>query len=105
MLGKVDKETNKNKPQGSASLANAEFTVKYYKGLYDSDPAKSGQTPARSWVLKTDSDGYCDLSDGYKVSGDDFYLTSKGDTTLPIGTITIQETKAPTDTLLIMKCL
>lgn len=96
VLGKVDKETNKNKPQGSASLANAEFTVKYYKGLYDSDPAKSGQTPARSWVLKTDSDGYCDLSDGYKVSGDDFYLTSKGDTTLPIGTITIQETKAPT---------
>lgn len=96
VLGKVDKETNKNKPQGSASLANAEFTVKYYKGLYDSDPAKSGQTPARSWVLKTDSDGYCYLSDGYKVSGDDFYLTSKGDTTLPIGTITIQETKAPT---------
>lgn len=96
VLGKVDKETNKNKPQGSASLANAEFTVKYYKGLYDSDPAKSGQTPARSWVLKTDSDGSCDLNDGYKVSGDDFYLTSKGDTTLPIGTITIQETKAPT---------
>lgn len=96
VLGKVDKETNKNKPQGSASLAGAEFTVKYYKGLYDSDPAKSGQTPARSWVLKTGSDGYCDLSDGYKVSGDDFYLTSKGDTTLPIGTITIQETKAPT---------
>lgn len=96
VLGKVDKETNKNKPQGSASLAGAEFTVKYYKGLYDSDPAKSGQTPSRSWVLKTDKDGYCDLSDGYKVSGDDFYLTSKGDTTLPIGTITIQETKAPT---------
>ena len=96
VLGKVDKETNKNKPQGSASLANAEFTVKYYKGLYDSDPAKSGQTPARSWVLKTNSDGYCDVMPGYKVSGDDFYLTSKGDTTLPIGTITIQETKAPT---------
>ena len=96
VLGKVDKETNKNKPQGSASLAGAEFTVKYYKGLYDSDPAKSGQTPARSWVLKTDADGYCDLSDDYKVSGDDFYLTSKGNTTLPIGTITIQESKAPT---------
>ena len=96
VLGKVDKETNKNKPQGSASLEGAEFTVKYYKGLYDEDPAKSGQAPARSWVLKTDEDGYCDLSDDYKVSGDDFYLTSKGDTTLPIGTITIQESKAPT---------
>lgn len=96
LLGKVDKETNKNKPQGSASLAGAEFTVKYYKGLYDSDPAKSGQTPARSWVLKTDLDGSCDLSDGYKVSGDDFYYASNGDATLPVGTITIQETKAPT---------
>lgn len=96
VLGKVDKETNKNKPQGSASLEGAEFTVKYYKGLYDEDPAKSGQAPARSWVLKTNEDGYCYLSDDYKVSGDDFYLTSKGDTTLPIGTITIQESKAPT---------
>lgn len=96
LLGKVDKETNKNKPQGSASLAGAEFTVKYYKGLYDSDPAKSGQVPARSWVLKTDKDGYCDLAKGYKVSGDDFYYTSNGDATLPVGTITIQETKAPT---------
>lgn len=96
LLGKVDKETNKNKPQGSASLAGAEFTVKYYKGLYDSDPAKSGQTPARSWVLKTNKDGYCNLAKGYKVSGDDFYYASNGDATLPVGTITIQETKAPT---------
>lgn len=96
VLGKVDKETNKNKPQGSASLEGAEFTVKYYKGLYDEDPAKSGQTPARSWVLKTDKDGYSELSKDYKVSGDDFYYASNGDPTFPVGTITIQETKAPT---------
>ena len=96
LLGKVDKETNKNKPQGSASLAGAEFTIKYYKGLYDSDPAKSGQTPARSWVLKTNENGFATLSSKYKVSGDDLYYASTGDPTLPIGTITIQETKAPT---------
>lgn len=96
LLGKVDKETNKNKPQGSASLAGAEFTVKYYKGLYDSDPAKSGQTPARSWVLKTNSNGKAYLNKDYKVSGDDFYYASNGDPTFPIGTVTIQETKAPT---------
>lgn len=96
LLGKVDKETNKNKPQGSASLAGAEFTIKYYKGLYDSDPAKSGQTPARSWVLKTSENGFATLSSKYKVSGDDFYYASTGDLTLPVGTITIQETKAPT---------
>ena len=96
LLGKVDKETNKNKPQGSASLAGAEFTIKYYKGLYDSDPAKSGQTPARSWVLKTNENGFATLSSKYKVSGDDFYYASTGNPTLPVGTITIQETKAPT---------
>lgn len=95
LLGKVDKETNKNKPQGSASLAGAEFTVKYYKGLYDSDPAKSGQIPARSWVLKTGEDGHCRLSDKFKVSGDDFYMFGNI-VTIPVGTITIQETKAPT---------
>lgn len=94
VLGKVDKETNKNKPQGSASLAGAEFTVKYYKGLYDSDPAKSGQTPARSWVLKTDKNGYCELTSAYKVSGDDFYMFGNI-ATIPVGTVTIQETKAP----------
>lgn len=96
LLGKVDKETNKNKPQGSASLESAEFTVKYYKGLYDEDPATKGQTPARSWVLKTNENGFATLSGKYKVSGDDFYYASTGDPTLPVGTITIQETKAPT---------
>lgn len=95
VLGKVDKETNKNKPQGSASLAGAEFTVKYYKGLYDEDPATKGQTPARTWVLKTDEDGYCELTDSYKVSGDDFFKDSNNVSTFPIGTVTIQETKAP----------
>lgn len=95
VLGKVDKETNKNKPQGSASLAGAEFTVKYYKGLYDSDPAKSGQTPSRSWVLKTNENGFCGLRASDKVSGDDFFYDSNKNTTLPVGTITIQESKAP----------
>ncbi len=96
LLGKIDKETNKNKPQGSATLEGAEFTVKYYKGLYDEDPAKSGKTPERSWVFRTDDAGYCDLAKEYKVSGDDFYYATNGDPTLPIGTVTIQETKAPT---------
>lgn len=96
VLGKVDKETNKNKPQGSASLAGAEFTIKYYKGLYDSDPAKSGQVPSRSWVLKTNENGFAYLDSKYKVSGDDFYYNGSSAPTLPVGTITIQETKAPT---------
>lgn len=96
LLGKVDKETNKNKPQGSASLEGAEFTVKYYKGLYDEDPATKGQTPARTWVLKTNLDGYAYLDSKYKVLGDDFYYNGSNAPTIPVGTITIQESKAPT---------
>lgn len=95
LLGKVDKDTNQNKPQGSASLADAQFTVKYYKGLYDVDPASQGQSPARTWIFKTDKDGFIDLTNEYKVSGDDFYYDSDGIITMPIGTLTIQETKAP----------
>lgn len=98
LLGKIDATTNANKPQGSASLEGAYFTVKYYKGDYGTnvDPATQGKTPTRTWVVKTNSNGFAGLRDTDKVSGDDFYYTSSGDTTLPIGTVTIQETKAPT---------
>ena len=95
VLGKVDKDTNANKPQGSASLDGAEFTVKYYDGLYDTDPAGQNKTAIRSWVLRTDADGYCRLDETYKVSGDDFYYNGTKNPILPLGTITIQETKAP----------
>ncbi len=94
-LGKIDEETTENMPQGSASLENAEFTVKYYDGFYDTDPAEQGVDPVRTWVMRTDEEGFSALDDAYKVSGDDFYHMSNGDVTLPLGTITIQETKAP----------
>lgn len=97
LLGKVDRETNLNKPQGSASLEWAEFTVKYYDGLWekDKDPSTLGEKPVRTWVFATDKDGECyyDVSD--LVSGDELYLGATGNPSLPLGTITIQETKAP----------
>ncbi len=95
LLGKVDAETNQSKPQGSASLEGAQFTVKYYKVSSTTDPALDGESPARTWVLQTDEDGFCYLDDEWKVSGDNFYLSSSGVPSLPLGTITIQETKAP----------
>lgn len=91
LLGKVDKKTNQNKPSGSGSLEGAEFTVKFFAG---ENPNTNG-SPTRRWVLRTDKDGFTYLSDQYKVSGDDFYKDSKGIVVLPIGTVTIQETKAP----------
>lgn len=95
LLGKIDAETNANKPQGSASLADAQFTIKYYDGFYSTEAELTGKTPERTWVVKTDSDGYSELSDAYKISGDELYKASNGDPTLPLGTVTIQETQAP----------
>lgn len=104
-LFKIDMETQKDTPQGDASLAGAEFTWRYYDGYYNKDnlPAQ----PTRTWVTKTtaeqDSDGtthyVTKLSDAYKVSGDSFY-TQDGKTVLPLGTLTVEETKSPTGYLL-----
>lgn len=95
LLGKIDRQTNQNKPQGSATLQNAEFTVKFYKGFYTTDPAKQGVRAERTWVLKTNEKGYSYLAPTFKVSGDEFYYNGNSDPTLPLGTLTIQETKAP----------
>lgn len=100
LLGKVDKDTTQNMPQGSASLEGAEFTIKYYAVHSDKDPAESGKKPVRTWVLKTNKDGKTPMVDSLKVSGDEFFKTSQGYNTLPLGTITIQETKAPKGYLL-----
>ena len=96
ILGKIDAETTANMPQGSASLEGAEFTVKYYD---DMEALESGRA-IRTWVLKTNSAGRTAMTDSLKVSGDDFYKNSNGYNTLPLGYITIQETKAPEGYLL-----
>lgn len=102
LLGKIDKETNQNKPQGSASLEGAEFTVKYYKteptGMQD--PAEQGKTPERTWVFRTNENGFCYYEEKYKISGDELYLSPTKNPSIPLGIVTIQETKAPEGYLL-----
>lgn len=96
LLGKVDKETNMNKPEGSLPLEGALFTVKFYAGVQmDSDPAASGKTATRSWVFRTNENGMCRLEEKFLVSGDALYKSPTGNSTFPIGTVTIQETQAP----------
>ena len=79
-----------------ASLEGAEFTVRYYAGQYTMDILPT--TPTRTWILKTvqaASGNYrAYLDNEHFVSGDPFYLDA-GIPTLPLGTITVEETKAP----------
>ena len=104
-LFKIDMETSKGAAQGAASLEGAEFVWNYYDGYYNKDnlPAK----PTRTWTTKTvaekGSDGtthyITKLADRYKVSGDSFYLQD-GVPCLPLGTLTVSESKSPTGYLL-----
>ena len=100
LLRKVEADKNKTQTQASASLANAEFTVKYYKGIYDTDPALQGIDPERTWIMKTNEKGDLPFDEKAKISGDDLYYMTNGNPALPLGTVTIQETKAPAGFLL-----
>lgn len=73
------------------ALAGAEFTINYYDTLDDA----TGKTPKAHWVVKTDVDGYAGLDQAYLVEGSAFYHTGSGNPCIPIGTVMIQETKAP----------
>ena len=88
--------TKKNKM--SQPVVGAQYTIKYYKGVkMDTDPAAAGVPLDRSWIFKTDETGKIRFSNNQKwfVSGDEFYVFF-GATALPEGTVTIQETSAPT---------
>lgn len=95
IIYKHDADINANgTTQGNASLAGTQFTITYYAGFYDN----VSQLPAqhtRQWVIETDENGHYDMTSGLKVSGDDFYTDGEGNVTMPIGTVTVEETKAP----------
>ena len=102
LLGKYDGQKTYigagNLPQGSATLAGAEFTVDYYATLdyksYD-DLKNADVKPTRSWTFSTDSNGFCSFDIAHFVSGDAFWYRLDGTPALPRGTVVIRETKAP----------
>lgn len=90
-LSKVDSEGKEN----AASLEGAEFTINYYDTLGSID----GRNAYRTWVIKTiynevRQQYIAQLDDAHLVSGT-LFKTPYGSTYIPLGTITIQETKAP----------
>ena len=104
-LFKIDMETQKDNPQGTASLAGAEFEWKYYDGFYAKDNLPS--EPTRTWTTRTVEEKdmqrnvhyITKLADAYKVSGDAFDMQN-GKAVLPLEALTVEEVKSPTGYLL-----
>lgn len=91
------KKTNGN----GKKIAGAEFTVRFYKGYFSKAEIESGKADSafkRYWTIKTNENGYAELLKKYLVdSNNDFYYSSteNSNPVIPLGTVTIQETKAP----------
>ncbi len=87
LLQKIDAETGKE----NSRLKGAEFTVQYY----DEETIDDSSEPERTWVFETDEQGEIYLEEEYKKSGDPLFTDKEGTPILPLGLLTIQETKSP----------
>ena len=92
----VLKKQNVRHPEKVKYLDEAEFTVRYYDTQEDE---VSAQSPKKTWVFKPiyteNGDAVITMDEEHYVSGDQLPLNAYGDFYLPLGTFTIQETKAP----------
>ena len=84
--------------QGNATTVGAQFTINFYEGTLADSTDQLPSTPTRTWVIETKNiNGHVRawLDNQFKVSGDDWYYDDRGNISLPVGTFTLQETKAP----------
>lgn len=87
----------KQTAEGSATeygLSGAEYTFKFYAGDYTEDEL-DGKEPTKTWVFATDENGVCSFDLASFVGGDELYEDENGEIGIPLGTLQIQETKAP----------
>lgn len=97
LLRKGDGETDKATPQGGATLKGAVYEVKYYKH------AATGKSLAAAWRFITDKNGIAHLAEtdlDKSFDNSDLYISAAGDPCIPLGTVTVQEVKAPEGYLL-----
>lgn len=97
-LTKNNDMTNGDTP---ASLAGAQFTIKYYDldpvTNYTADQLK-GLNAVRTWIIETKEVSgkfITRLADKYLVEGSDPLYKLGNIPTIPVGVITVEETKAP----------
>lgn len=95
VVAKVDASSG-DTPQGDATLAGVQFVVDYYDGYYDSPAAaeRSGKQH-RTWTFETDETGRAFFDSEHKIAGDLFYTDDDGNPVIPLGTLVVEEIKAP----------
>ena len=93
LLKKVDAETG-GAALGAAELSGAEYAVKYYDVQMRTDPGAGGEQAKYSWIFRTDEKGEIALDEAHKVEGPPLVRDAAGRAVLPVGTVTIRETKA-----------
>ena len=76
-------------------LGGAQFEIKYYNDLYKSVNEAENYKPTKRWVIQTDESGYAELSEQFKINGDNFYKDNNSRVIGLKGTYTIKEIKAP----------
>lgn len=98
-LEKQDADRAESAALGEASLEGAAFQVCFYAGYYTEDTLP--EKPDRTWVFETvseEADGgtRCGFrfDQAHLAEGDAFYQAD-GKTVLPLGTVTVQEIRAP----------
>ncbi len=104
----VVKKCSEGKNVGAGTLEGAEFTVSFYSGIYTSveDIQSAGVTADRKWIFTTaiattTGNSTCIIhKDLLQEGSDEPFLNKKGEMVLPLGTIVVEETKAPEGYLL-----
>lgn len=116
---KVDAETGESVASGGASLEGAEYTVLFFAGdtytkdssgaivddsgnvIVDASGNVVGDTVDRTWVIATDEYGQGSLDTTLvEEKSDEVYLSELGSPMIPLGTVVVYESQAPTGYLL-----
>lgn len=102
-IQKIDADTGKPLPQGTASLEGGIFELDYYANK----EGNVSDTPYKKWYFQTDSNGCIDtknvdylvenltLSTGTVLKSDELYKNLSGEITDPLGTYVIKEIVPP----------
>lgn len=98
----LQKHIPKGKNWTKQYLKDAEYTVRYYTKHLNTPEEVAKETPLRTWIFKTDSNGTFQLIEEnpitgelYHIGGDELFKKSNGMVVGLYGTYTFEETKAP----------